>query len=201
MMNWQRCLKIMLSVGLVVLGSVVLSQCFKPSPNIQSWKVVRMSNVVEVYYPASGKALVDQKEWWLCRFDWRSQHLPLSIYVQNLEKPENQSFDEVLQIIKKGREAEGRQFVGLHTLETNQRVVVTVLVFDHKARREIREWIVVENPYLRNHIVAVYWSSFKDDYDRARQEIYKIVKQIRLLSGPPVWLEDKPRLRRDENVG
>jgi len=190
----------MLSAGIIVLGSVVLIQSFKSSSNIQSLKVVRISNMVEVYYPASAKVFVD-KEQHLFRFDLRSQHLPLSFYVRNVKKREKQSFDEVLQLIRKGREAEGRQFVGLHVVETNQRVVASVLVFEHRTHNEIREWIVMENPYYRGHIIVVHWSSSKDDYNRVRQEIYKIVKQIRLLSGPPEWLEDKPILRRDGNVG
>lgn len=104
-------------------------------------------------------------------------------------------------LFKAKNKAEGRQFVKQHFLETNQRVMATVLVFEHNAHREMREWIVMENPYRKDHIVAVHWASSKDDYDLVRQEIYPIVKQMRLLSGPPEWREEKPISRSDEHVG
>lgn len=190
----------MLLIGLVVLGCVMLVRCPKPISYSQSLKVVRISNCIEVYYPASAKALVD-KEVRIFRFEWYSQYRTISFYVRNVEKQKEQSFNEVLQLIRKGREAEGRQFVEQRPFETNQRVVATVLVFEHKTSHEMREWIVIENPYRKDHVVAVHWSSPKQDYDRVRLEIYPIIERIRLLNGPPEWLDDKSIIRRDGDVG
>lgn len=190
----------MLLIGLVALVSATLFRCSVPISDNQCLRVVRISNCVEVHYPASAKVLVD-KEKRIFRFEWYSQYRTISFHVRNVEKRREQSFNEVLQLIREGREAEGRQFVEQRLLETNQRVVATVLVFEHKKSREVREWIVIENPYRKDHVVAVHWSSPRDDYHQVRLEIYPIIKQIRLLIGPPEWLDEKSVIRRDGNVG
>lgn len=176
-------------VALVALGSTILYQYLKLNRDAQPLKLVRISNVVEIYYPNDAKALVSKKRD-VFRFDWHRQHLYLSFQVENYVRTEEESTEEILQMIVKGREAEGRQLIQRYTIRTDQGIIAPVLVFEKQSESEVREFIVIQNPYLEDHLVVVRWSASKNDYEPARQQIHRVVRRIRLLNGPPIWIND-----------
>lgn len=150
------------------------------------WKMVRVSNVLEFFYPESAEEFIDRKSGTF-RFVWDYYGKSMSVQIRNVVIELGSSFEETVTFTRKGRASEGYVLTKQSTIETHQGIEGTLLEFSHPKQRKVQEWVLLENPGVPEHVAVIYWSCEKDDYPHFKNDMRHVIRQTRLLSGPADW--------------
>ncbi|MCW5934560.1 MAG: hypothetical protein KIT45_09725 [Fimbriimonadia bacterium] len=186
--------------GLIWLSLQVINTVFEgvdhsdiralsPRKSAPRWKVVRVSNVLDFFYPESAEVFIDRKSGTF-RFVWDYDGKSMSVQIRNVVIEPGSSFEETVTFTRKGRTSEGYVLTKQSTLETHQGIEGTMLVFTNPKQRKVQEWVLLKNPGVPEHVAVIYWSCDKDDYPHFKNDMRHVIRQTRLLPGPAEWSDD-----------